>query len=58
MAFFLEDNELISSIDAIQTQVQDKQVDIYTIEGKYVGRDYNALPKGLYIVGGQKIYKF
>lgn len=30
---------------------------IYTIDGRYVGTDFNTLPHGLYIRGGKKIIK-
>ena len=30
---------------------------IYNITGQYVGKDINALPKGIYIVNGKKIIK-
>ena len=30
---------------------------VYTLDGKYVGSDLNALPHGIYIVGGKKIVK-
>lgn len=30
---------------------------IYTVDGRYLGTDLNALPHGVYIVGGRKILK-
>ena len=30
---------------------------IYTLDGRYVGMDFNALPHGIYIIGGKKIVK-
>lgn len=30
---------------------------IYTLDGRYVGTDFNALPHGIYIIGGKKIVK-
>ena len=30
---------------------------IYTLDGRYVGTDINALAKGMYIVNGKKILK-
>jgi len=30
---------------------------IYTLDGRYVGQDFNALPQGIYIIGGKKIVK-
>jgi immune inhibitor A len=30
---------------------------IYSVDGRYLGTDFNALPHGVYIVGGHKIAK-
>ena len=30
---------------------------VYTIDGRYVGTDLNALPHGIYIVGGKKVVR-
>lgn len=30
---------------------------IYTIDGRYVGTDFNVLPNGIYIIGGKKVMK-
>ncbi|HCJ46777.1 MAG TPA: peptidase M6 [Prevotella sp.] len=30
---------------------------IYTLDGRYVGQDFNVLPHGIYIIGGKKIVK-
>lgn len=30
---------------------------IYTLDGRYVGQNFNALPHGIYIIGGKKIVK-
>lgn len=30
---------------------------IYTLDGRYVGQDFNALPHGIYIIGGKKIVR-
>lgn len=30
---------------------------IYMLDGRYVGQDFNALPHGIYIIGGRKIVK-
>lgn len=34
-----------------------KDIRIYSVDGRYLGTDLNALPHGVYIVGGQKIAK-
>ena len=34
-----------------------KSVKIYNVNGQYVGTNLDALPKGLYIVGGKKVLK-
>jgi hypothetical protein len=30
---------------------------IYTLDGRYVGVDRNALPRGLYIINGKKVVR-
>ena len=30
---------------------------IYSLDGRYVGTDKNALPHGIYIIGGRKIVR-
>lgn len=56
MLLLIEEGEQgITTIHAAELKA--KQTDIYTTTGQYVGRDYEALPKGIYIVGGQKVYK-
>lgn len=54
----LDESDTTTGISALHNSVESKGTDIYTLEGRYVGRDYNALPKGLYVVGGKKMYKF
>lgn len=34
-----------------------KSVKIYNVNGQYVGTNFEALPKGLYVVGGKKVLK-
>ena len=34
-----------------------KATGIFTVTGQFVGRDYNDLPKGVYVINGQKIIK-
>ena len=34
-----------------------KKVKVYNVNGQYVGTNLDALPKGLYIVGGKKVLK-
>ncbi len=34
-----------------------KNARIHTLDGRFVGTDLNALPKGIYIIGGKKIVK-
>ena len=45
---------------AIQTVTLNKGLDhtkVYNLRGQFVGNDINALPSGVYIVGGKKIVK-
>lgn len=35
----------------------EKNVKVYNVNGQYVGTSLEALPKGLYIVGGKKVLK-
>lgn len=59
MAFMLdEDDDMVTGIDDIEKDVKSGKMSIYTIDGRFVGRDYHILPAGMYIVGGKKIYKF
>ena len=44
-----------TAIENVETTAKAKG--IYTITGQFVGRDYNNLPKGVYVIDGQKIVK-
>ncbi|MDD7256686.1 MAG: leucine-rich repeat domain-containing protein [Prevotellaceae bacterium] len=57
-AMLIEDDETTTDIQDIQTGLDNEATDIYTIDGRYVGRKLDALPAGLYVVGGKKLYKF
>ena len=54
-------NEVKNRIPAgISSMIVDQQKDnssIYDLHGRYMGTDLNALPKGVYIIGGKKIIK-
>ena len=59
--FFLDevlviDPNYLTAVSTVKT-VTDKQVRIYTLDGRYVGSDYQRLGKGIYIVNGKKIVK-
>ena len=43
-----------TAIDAIESESTTAD-SIYTIGGQYVGKDFKALPKGIYIVRGKKV---
>lgn len=58
LIFMLDEAEVTTGLDAVETEVQKGQADIYTVEGRFVGRDYESLPRGLYVIGGKKVYKF
>lgn len=59
--FFLDEvilKEYTSTgITAITTPSPLNNGDIYSIDGRYMGRDFNALGKGIYIVNGKKVVK-
>jgi len=44
-----------TGIESVDNTVDEENSDIFTVDGKNVGRDINALPKGLYIRNGKKI---
>lgn len=50
-------HDVATGIRTINTQRSNTQNGIYTIDGRYVGNDINALPRGIYIVGGRKLIK-
>lgn len=45
-----------TGIDGIAADAE-KNVKVYNVNGQYVGTSIEALPKGLYIVGGKKVLK-
>lgn len=49
-------NDVSAGINSIKA---DKSNDcrIYTIDGRYVGDNLNALPRGIYIIGGRKVVR-
>ena len=57
--FFLDEVLLKTSTTGIVTvnAVAAPQSGIYTLDGRYMGTDYTALPHGLYIVNGKKVVK-
>ena len=49
-------------IDEDLTAINGVEVDrtngkVYTVDGKYVGKDVNRMQKGVYIVNGKKVIK-
>ncbi|RRC98455.1 M6 family metalloprotease domain-containing protein [Prevotella sp. OH937_COT-195] len=59
--FFLDDmtvaKEITNGISIVNPIVNAGSNRIYSIDGRYLGNDINALGSGLYIVGGKKIVK-
>lgn len=51
------DTNIITGIKAIRTMNIECDKRIYDLHGRYVGTDMNALPKGVYIIGGKKIVR-
>ena len=45
-----------TGIDGVAADAE-KNVKVYNVNGQYVGTSLDALPKGLYIVGGKKVLK-
>lgn len=45
-----------TGIDGVAADAE-KNVKVYNVNGQYVGTNLDALPKGLYIVGGKKVLK-
>lgn len=48
--------DVAAGISTIETSKEEKGR-IYTLDGRYVGQDFNTLPHGIYIIGGKKIVK-
>ncbi len=44
-------------VNAIKSFADKQSEKIYSIDGRYLGKDINALSKGIYIVGGKKVVK-
>ena len=57
-------DEVVVAIDPTTTGIRTiagadpaRSLRIYTLDGRYVGTDYDLLPRGLYIIGGKKVVK-
>ena len=47
-----------TAINGVTTETSNvENMKVYNLNGQYVGTNLNALPKGLYIVGGKKVLK-
>lgn len=48
-----------TGIKGITTKPSDKRADnkIYTLDGRFIGTDASVLPRGIYVIGGNKIVK-
>ncbi len=57
----VETDKLDGGVTGISSAVTDNipsaDTRVFTIDGRLVGTDINALPKGMYIVGGKKVVK-
>ena len=49
--------ENVVSIKDVKAPVSARKQGIYSLEGIYLGTDFNALPKGIYIKDGKKVMK-
>ncbi len=56
LTFAAPANDHTTAIDSVPATEQ-KPLPIYSINGVYMGTDFNALPKGVYIVNNHKIIK-
>lgn len=55
---FLEDSSETTGIETVEKAIENKTSKIYTIDGRYVGTDFDSLTSGeVYIVNGKKVYK-
>ena len=58
--FFLDEvlvkNPVPTAIRTLET-MGNRTTRIYTLDGRYVGSDYQQLPRGIYIVNGRKVVK-
>lgn len=57
-AMIIDTNDTTTGIEDIQAEINKQAIDIYTIEGKHMGRNFDILPAGIYVVKGKKFYKF
>ena len=59
--FFLDEVLVIdptaTAIRTVETNSSNKTTRIYTLDGRYVGTDYQLLGRGIYIVNGKKVVK-
>jgi hypothetical protein len=57
--FFLDEVKVFENnttgVETVKPAVQ--TIRIYTLDGRYIGSDENALPRGLYIINGKKVVK-
>lgn len=51
------DNTAPTAINGIYVDTKAQDSRVYSIDGRFLGNDVNALGKGLYIVGGKKVVK-
>lgn len=57
-AFMLEPYDSTTGISSLAQEVEAGQQDIYSVDGRFMGRSLDTLPKGIYVVKGKKIYKY
>lgn len=56
MAFIMDGTS--TGIDRLEEDVRKGTQDIYTLDGRYMGRSLESLPNGIYVVAGKKFCKF
>ena len=56
-AFFLTEGGTTTGIESASAALEQGAARIYDLHGLYLGTDFEALPQGIYIVDGKKVYK-
>lgn len=57
ISFNFQNKNRASAISSIQADGQASDNRIFTIDGRYAGKDLDALEKGIYIINGKKVIK-
>lgn len=55
--FGFEGMEVVTGINGVKASQSQNETKVYSLDGQYLGNDFNRLPKGIYIVNGEKVVK-